>query len=587
MAVNPTAPLVSIVILNWNGLEDTKICLNYVNKIDYPNYEIVLVDNGSSQDQKDYLSKLDNIVYVDNIKNRGFAGGQADGYKHAKGDYILLLNNDAVIQPDYLKEAMPLFEDPKVAVVGGRSYFWNEEEVLLDKTSRFYSYMTIDPVSAETTLNMSDYGTTQEVNVVSGSAVIVKRKVIEEVGYLWEQYFAYYEETDLFARIKRAGYKVLYSPKLQIWHKNGASSGAQSGSFFFFFHIFRNRYMFAQRNFDNEYLALFKKSYYKLALKAISEIPASKSQRTLANAYLKAINYVNRNEKMLKNSREELRGQFKNSSYSRQIIKEQISLSFVIDATKLSREKVQTAAQQFLIDTNPLHEYIIVTKHSGLKSTNLNIKFVDDRGYFDIHPINIGCIVARHNWMLICDAKSISDIDKYLNIIVDKYLEKPSVINISTSTVLITKDFYELIGGLQESKDDLNKNINRVLEYAQVGQVLSSNKELVISSSVYEKLLAEIKIGKSIYSINQLSKWQKILSKYYRLYQFNNLIQWSFKPNIPIRLKAGRTKNLLTSVITLNKSALATELKHIHNELLIAARNENNPNIRQERQKSA
>jgi GT2 family glycosyltransferase len=587
MAVKTTYPLVSIVILNWNGLEDTKICLDYVNKINYPNYEIVLVDNGSSQDQKNYLSKLENVVYVDNPKNRGFAGGQSDGYNHAKGDFILLLNNDAVIQADYLTEAMPLFDDPKVAVVGGRSYFWNEDEPLLDKTNRFYSYMTIDPISAETTLNMSDYGTTQEVNVVSGSAVIVRREVINKVGYLWEQFFAYYEETDLFARIKRAGYKVIYNPKLQIWHKNGASSGAQSGSFFFFFHIFRNRYMFAQRNFDDEYLSLFKKSYYKLALKAVSEIPASKSQRTLAKAYLKAISYVNRNEKMLKISREELKEQFKNSSYSRQIIKEQISLSIVIDATQLTREKVKDMEQRFLIDLNPLHEYVIVTKHTDISSANLNIRFVNNKGYFNTHPVNIGCIVARHKWMLVCDSSSDLQSDKYLDILVDKYLENPSVIDISTSAILMTKEFYEIIGGFQESKTNLNKSIKRALEYAQVDQVLSSNRNLNISSSLRDKLLAEIKSGKSINSVNQLSLWGKILSKYYRLYQFNNLIQWSFQSNIPIRLKAGRTKNLITSGVTLNKSALAIELKHIHNELLIATRNENNPNTQQKIQETS
>ena len=71
-------PLVSIVILNWNGLEDTKLCLEHVFKIDYDNYEVIVVDNGSSEKDKKYLSKLKNIIYVDNPVNRGFAGGQVD-----------------------------------------------------------------------------------------------------------------------------------------------------------------------------------------------------------------------------------------------------------------------------------------------------------------------------------------------------------------------------------------------------------------------------------------------------------------------------------------------------------------------------
>ena len=186
-------PLVSIVILNWNGLEDTKLCLESVRNLKYPNYEIIVVDNGSNKDDKDYLSDLGDITYISNRKNKGFTGGHIDGYKSAKGDYILLLNNDAVIDSSYLDEALPVFDDSKVAVVGGRSYFWNNDEPLFDTSNKFYSYMTVDPITAETTLQTSDYGCIQEVNSVSGAAVVVRRSMIEEVGYLWAPFFAYYE----------------------------------------------------------------------------------------------------------------------------------------------------------------------------------------------------------------------------------------------------------------------------------------------------------------------------------------------------------------------------------------------------------
>lgn len=567
MAVKKSSPLVSIVILNWNGLEDTKLCLEYARKLDYPNYEIIVVDNGSSKDQKEYLSKVKDIVYIDNPKNRGFAGGQVDGFNSAKGDYILLLNNDAVIQSDYLKEAMPIFKDSSVAVVGGRSYFWNDDEPLLNLRNRFYSYMTIDPITAETTLNMSDYGTLQEANVVSGSAVIVRREVIDKVGYLWEDFFAYYEETDLFARIKRAGYKIMYNPKLHIWHKNGASSGAQSGSFFFYYHIFRNRYMFAVRNFDDTYFKLFKKSYYKLAAKSVSEMAAGKSQRTLAKAYLQAIKYIRSNEYKLAQSRKELQENLTKINYSHKIICEQTSISVVLDASKLSKEKVLELSSTFSQDTNPLHEYVIVTNHFTSKDGTQNIRYVNDRNFFNVHPINIGCVVSRGDWIFISNANTAPNIEEVIGKIADNYLEKASVIDIANNSLVVTRQFYNIVGGLQKSATKLEDNILRIRQYAHVDDSLLSKKPPKVTPTLHEELEKDLALGRSITNASEPSRREQILARHYRLYQLDNLLRWAVHPNIPLRLKAGRTKNLILSSIRINKHTLATELKHIRNEV--------------------
>ncbi|MCL4358042.1 glycosyltransferase [Patescibacteria group bacterium] len=192
-------PLVSVIILNWNGLEYTKICLEHVRTLDYPNYEVIIVDNGSSIAEKKYLSSLKDIKYIDNKVNRGFTGGQLDGFEVANGEFILLLNNDAVIKSDYLKQSLSLFEDKRVAVVGGRSYFWDDSSPVLDETNQFYSYLEVSVSTGETHLQSQDYNAIQEVNSVSGSAVIVRRSAIDSVGYLYKPFFAYYEETDLFA----------------------------------------------------------------------------------------------------------------------------------------------------------------------------------------------------------------------------------------------------------------------------------------------------------------------------------------------------------------------------------------------------
>ena len=282
-------PLFSIVILNWNGLEDTLLCLEYVKRLDYKNFEIILVDNGSSDQEKNKLKTVKGIKYIDLPKNLGFTGGHIEGLKKANGEFILLLNNDVVIQKDYLKNAVSIFNDDSVAVVGGRSYYWDDKNKINNESNEFYSYLDVDPYTGETPMKNSDSGANQIVNTVSGSAVVVRRSVVDRVGYIDNQFFAYYEETDLFARLKRAGYKIIYSPNLRIWHRNGASSGLNEGSYFFFYQIFRNRFVFAIRNFEFSFLIKFLFNYHKSGLKYIIKWREGIVQKRIAKAYLMAI----------------------------------------------------------------------------------------------------------------------------------------------------------------------------------------------------------------------------------------------------------------------------------------------------------
>lgn len=563
-------PLVSIVILNWNGLEDTKLCLEYVRKLKYSNYEIIVVDNGSSSSEKEYLSKIEDIVYIDNPTNRGFAGGQSDGYRHSKGDFILLLNNDAVIDSEYIIRALPLFDDPTVAVVGGRSYFWNETEHILDTSNRFYAYMDVNPVTAETTLNMKDNGLVQEVNVVSGSAVLVRRAATEKVGYLWEPFFAYYEETDLFARMKRAGYRILYNPGLHIWHKNGASSGAQSGSLFFYYHIFRNRYMFAIRNFDDDYFNEFKKTYYKSMWFALINGLRGGAHSTIAKAYLKAAFQIRKLEPRLQTDRAELKKTLNNDNYSRMIIAEQTAISVVIDATKLNQKAFTKLHEEISETKDKLQEYIIVVPKQltdTLASTGSNIRYVVDRGYFDTHPVNLGCIAAKYDWTVITDPGNLKKISFYRSLIVKNQPANFKAIELGEASLIINKSLFELMGGFTNNKDSLSKNIEHALKYAYVDNSLISQNSLKIAEKETSEFRNQIDLDYELFTVRELSYWQKLLNRYYRLQQLDNLLAWIAHPKLPLRLKIARTKNIILSVFTLDRLRLATELKHIRNEV--------------------
>jgi len=260
--------LSSLIVLNWNGKEDTKECLLSLSSLEYKNFEVILVDNGSEDnsvlDLESFIKSKKfeyKIKFVKNKKNLGFTGGNIKALRHCRGNYIVLLNNDTVVDPKWLSALIKRAEsDKKIGVVGGRAYFWNKKNPPFNKKNQFYSYQIIDPWLgyAHTTLNKKEK---EVVDSISGCAVLIKREAINKVGFLDPLFFAYYEETDLFARIIRAGYKVFYEPSAAVWHQVAKSSGGRS--YFYLYQMFRNRAIFAIRNFDEPYFSYFKRDYFK------------------------------------------------------------------------------------------------------------------------------------------------------------------------------------------------------------------------------------------------------------------------------------------------------------------------------------
>lgn len=251
-------PLVSIVVLNWNGLSDTLDCLASIEELEYKNIQVIVVDNGSEEPIEKLESKK-NIILIKNSVNKGFAGGENSALEHCKGDFILLLNNDATIHPKAITQALDTFStDNKIAVVGSKSYSIDENG---EKSLGFYSFQRIDPITADVSSYSKDNNIVEDTATVSGSGVIIRRSAIDAYGYFDERFFAYYEETDLFARYLRAGLRVVYDPAFVIWHKDGAST--KNKRFMYYYLMLKNQFLFAYKNFDSKYLNDFKKTYYR------------------------------------------------------------------------------------------------------------------------------------------------------------------------------------------------------------------------------------------------------------------------------------------------------------------------------------
>jgi len=236
-------PKVSIVILNYNGWWDTIKCLESVYKSNYKKYQVIVVDNGSKIDniekfknwahktQKNYIhceknrfiypkNKFDKeLVTIINKENLGFAGGNNIGIRYALkcgADYIWLLNNDTIIDKDALIELIKLAEiDKKIGMVSSKLYCYHDPKKVQYNGEKVV-YEGMEDVKGELP---------KPTNSATGCSLLMRRKFIENVGLLDEDYFLYFEDNDISTRALKAGWKVYYNPYSKVYHKGGASVG--------------------------------------------------------------------------------------------------------------------------------------------------------------------------------------------------------------------------------------------------------------------------------------------------------------------------------------------------------------------------
>lgn len=238
-------PKVSIVILNWNGKNDTIECLDSLKEITYPNYEIILVDNGSTDGSGECLKKLyPEIEIIENQKNLGFAEGNNIAIRKVvarETDYVLLLNNDTVVHPEFLTELVELLEnDTSVGIAGPTVYYYKEKDRIQAAGGKICWYKGQTPHL--TSKNYIKLNKIRDVDYIMGCALLTRCELFKKIGYLNKDYFAYWEETDWCVRAKKAGYRIVHVPSAKIWHKGGSTTKKISG--FHEYQMTRNMFWF-------------------------------------------------------------------------------------------------------------------------------------------------------------------------------------------------------------------------------------------------------------------------------------------------------------------------------------------------------
>ncbi|MDR3000841.1 MAG: glycosyltransferase family 2 protein [Fibromonadaceae bacterium] len=218
-------PLISIIILNYNGKKHLQTCFESIFSQNFSDFEVILVDNNSIDDSIQFIEKnYPQIVIVRNEKNLGFAGGNNVGIARAKGEWIFLLNNDTALAPDCLAEIakniadgkqkqlvfaplMLRFDDPEKIDSGGDClYPW------------CYGYKYEDK-SADDSL----FAETRKISLACGGAVVFSKELLNKLGGFDEDFFLIYEDVDLSLRAKRIGAEIWMLPKAKVLHKGYAT----------------------------------------------------------------------------------------------------------------------------------------------------------------------------------------------------------------------------------------------------------------------------------------------------------------------------------------------------------------------------
>jgi GT2 family glycosyltransferase len=292
-------PSVSIIILNWNGWEDTLECLESLLQIDYSNYTIILIDNGStnnsikkiieyadgqikvnskyfnfscenkpikyfmySREETESIAwnheKIEDfpsnkkMVLIKNEKNFGFAEGNNIGIRYAlmsfNPDYILLLNNDTVVDKFFLKELIiEMEQNEKTGAAGPKIFFYDFEGKnniisCIGGKINFLKGLTYRMGDKE-----GDHGQYENINnpdYIEGSCLLMNTGVIKKIGILNPNYFTYWEEVDWCTKAKNAGYQLKVIPKAMIWHKIAASDHGKLQEYY----MIRNRFLYLRQH---------------------------------------------------------------------------------------------------------------------------------------------------------------------------------------------------------------------------------------------------------------------------------------------------------------------------------------------------
>jgi GT2 family glycosyltransferase len=246
-------PLVSVVVVNYNGRHLLEDCFRSLTQQTYHNYEIIFVDNGSKDDSISFMKEhYSNVRIVQLSSNTGFAGGTNAGIRTAKGEFILTLNNDTIADPHLLEEIVqPMRSDARVGMCGAKMFLpdgrINSTAICISRSGAAWDRGMGEP-------DHGQYDVAEEIFCPSAGAALYRRSMLDEIGLFDEDFFLFMEDVDLAFRAQLAGWKCRYVPTARVVHIHGGTARAGSDTAVYYGN--RNILWYVVKNFPSRIFIL-------------------------------------------------------------------------------------------------------------------------------------------------------------------------------------------------------------------------------------------------------------------------------------------------------------------------------------------
>lgn len=230
MSTEPIQPRVAACVLNYNGLEITLETLESLQKLEYPSYELVVIDNGSTDGSHQAIAeRFPDLRQLRVHTNRGISWGLNHGIQDSleRGfDYVLLMNNDIEVDPRMLDEMVTAAEaDPAIGCVGPKCYYYDEPERIWSAGGRLRWRESVTRERGDGEVDRGQYDVDGPVDYINGCAMLIRRRALEETGYWDPVYYLGVEDADFCTRLKQRGFLCHYAHDARLWHRISHSIG--------------------------------------------------------------------------------------------------------------------------------------------------------------------------------------------------------------------------------------------------------------------------------------------------------------------------------------------------------------------------
>jgi GT2 family glycosyltransferase len=241
----------AIVLVNYRGATDTVECVRSLMNSTYRDLTITIVENGSQDGSIEHLRAVcPQVELLVNEQNLGFAEGNNVGIRHVlRTDcrYVLLLNNDTVVQPDSLEELIgALNRQSDAGIVGGKILYFDKPNVIWFAGGRFNDRSSFGAHEGIGEIDSPSFSREKTCDYMTGCCLLARREVFDAIGLFGKEYFAYLEDAEFCVRARRKGFKVLYVPSSRVYHKVSSTSSWDSPMYLYF--NLRNKLLYLRRN---------------------------------------------------------------------------------------------------------------------------------------------------------------------------------------------------------------------------------------------------------------------------------------------------------------------------------------------------